>query len=88
MISKFGIWLNKIFKGWKIKTFGDILDEYKYMGKKDLIKNIIIAAGQINKIPGVVDKEYEKNLRTVSKKTLLKTLMILKVEYSNRLRDI
>jgi hypothetical protein len=88
MISKLGIWLNKIFKGWKIRTFGDMLDEYKYMGKKELIKNIVNTAGQINKSPAVIDREYENKLRNISKKALLKTLMILKVECSNRLRGI
>jgi hypothetical protein len=83
------VWINiKTFvKGLFAKrtTVGEFSAIHKYDNKKKLIKQICNITGLINKNPGFIDPEFHAELRSMGKKALLKTLVILNIAYTKKL---
>ena len=86
MLEKFVKWWNKTFRGWKYRTLGECEDEYKRLSKKEIIKRIVLVTGQLNGNPGVIDRKFDKELRDMGRKLLVKALLLLQVAYTKKLR--
>ena len=79
---------NSIVRGYRYTTVHDCEERYRYLNKKQIIRNIVHVAAQLNGAKDVIDSQYEKMLRAKGKKVLIRTLLLLKVAHSKKLEGI
>ena len=77
-------------RGWltppKRTTYGEFYNKHRRDSKKELIRNILVTTGAINKNPGYVDPEFKKELRSTGRRALLRALCMLQIAYTKKLQ--
>jgi len=70
---------SKFMKIKKKKTNAlEVYEKWRSKSKRDIVREIISVAGQINRGPGIVNPDFKKEIRSMGKKKLLRTLLVLK----------
>lgn len=83
---------NKLKIWWKERkgevTLNDFYKDIKSWSKSDLIKYICLLAQRQNKNDAGISTQFKKELRNKSKKLLMKTLLLMKLESTKEVKRL